>query len=122
MSADRVLTGTEQYGSQIIISDAQGNGDYITIQASIDAAQAQTPAADSRWLVQIMPGEYQETLTLYEYIDTSGMGAGYSSHLSSLNNQAAIANGAECTISVLMIFLFTFWKFPSMILPDPPGF
>jgi len=25
-------------------------------------------------------------------------------------------------ISVLMIFLFTFWKFHTMILPDPPGF
>ena len=44
----RVLTGSEQYGSRIIIVDAQGNGDQTTIQAAIDAAYAQTPAADSR--------------------------------------------------------------------------
>ena len=103
MSADRVLTGTEQYGSQIIISDAQGNGDYTTIQSSIDAAQAQTPASDSRWLVLVAPGEYQESLTLYDYVDVAGYAPGYSVNLVSPSNQSAINNFAEVTISNLNI-------------------
>lgn len=100
---DRIITGTENYGSRVITVDSLGNSDYTTIQAALNAAQSQTPAANSRWLVQVMPGEYQESLTLYDYIDVAGMGAGYSSHLHSLSNQAAITNGAECTISNLRI-------------------
>ena len=100
---DRIITGNEDYGSRVITADGLGNGDYTTIQAAINAAQSQTPATDSRWLVIIAPGEYAESLTLYDYIDIAGMGAGYSSHLLSLSNQAAITNGAEVTISNLRI-------------------
>jgi len=97
----RVLIGTEQYGSRAVTVDGSGSGDYVTIQAAIDAAQSQTPAADSRWLVRVAPGEYQESLTLYDYIDIAGFGAGYSSHLYSPANQAAISSGAEATLSNL---------------------
>lgn len=100
---DRVLTGTESYGSRVMTADGLGNGDYTTIQAAIDAAQAETPAADSRWLVRVAPGEYQESLTLYDYVDIAGFGAGYSSHLYSPAAQAAITNGAEITISNMRI-------------------
>ena len=100
---DRIITGSEDYGSRVITADGLGNGDYTTIQEAINAAQSQTPASDSRWLVLVAPGEYAESLTLYDYIDLAGMGAGYSSHLLSLSNQAAITNGAEVTISNLRI-------------------
>jgi len=103
LTAKRVLTGPEQYGSRIIIVDAQGNGDHITIQAAIDAAQAQTPATDSRWLVLVAPGEYQEALTLYDYVDVAGYAPGYSVNLISPSNQQAITNFAEVTISNLNI-------------------
>ena len=97
----RVLIGTEQYGSRAVTVDGSGSGDYVTIQAALDSAQSQTPAADSRWLVRVAPGEYTESLTLYDYIDIAGFGAGYSSHLYSPANQAAISNGAEATLSNL---------------------
>jgi len=100
---DRVLIGTELYGSRIMHVDSLGNGDYTTIQSAIDAAQGETPAADSRWLVMVAPGEYQESLTLYDYVDISGYAPGHTAHLISPSNQAAIDNGAEVTISNLKI-------------------
>lgn len=98
--ADRVLDGTDQYGSRILVVDENGNGDHTTIQAAIDAAYAQTPASDSRWLVLIAPGEYQEALTLYDYVDLAGY-APIGAHLISLSNQQIIAAGKEVTISNL---------------------
>ena len=35
---DRILDGAEQYGARVINVDAQGNGDYATIQEGINAA------------------------------------------------------------------------------------
>lgn len=99
----RVLTGTEHYGSRAVIVDAQGNGNYTTIQAALNAAHSQSPASDARWLVRVAPGDYQESLTLYDYIDITGMAPGYTAHLVSPSNQAAISNGAETTISNLRI-------------------
>jgi hypothetical protein len=99
----RVLTGIERYGTRRITVDAQGNGDHTSIQAALTAAHSQFPASDSRWLVLIAPGEYQEALTLYDYVDISGLAPGYSSHLLSPPNQAAITNGADCTVSNLRI-------------------
>ena len=99
MTGDRVLTDTALYGSRALIVDAQGNRDYTTIQAAINAAQAQTPAADSRWLVLVAPGEYQESLTLYDYIDVAGYANGYTSYIKCPASQPAIANLAGVTIS-----------------------
>ena len=48
----RVLNGTEKYGSRALLVDAQGEGQFTTIQAALDAAYSQTPAADARWLVR----------------------------------------------------------------------
>lgn len=103
INPSRVLSGTEQYGSRAVTVDGSGSGDYVTIQAAIDAAQSATPTAGSRWLVRVAPGEYQEPLTLYDYIDIAGFGAGYSSHLYSPANQAAVTNGAEATLSNLRL-------------------
>ena len=99
----RVLEGSEQYGSRIITVDSQGNGDFTNIQAAIDAANGQSPTADSRWLIRIAPGEYQESLTLYDYIDLAGYAPGSTAYLKSPASTPAIANGAECTISNLRI-------------------
>lgn len=97
----RVLPGTDQYGSRRLVVDALGNGDYTTIQAALEAAHSQAPADDSRWLVRVAPGDYQEALTLYDYIDIAGLAPGYGAHLVSPANQAAITNGAVCTLSNL---------------------
>lgn len=97
----RVLPGTDQYGSRRLVVDALGNGDYTTIQAALEAAYSQTPADDSRWLVQVAPGDYQESLTLYDYIDIAGMAPGYGAHLVSPSNQAAVCSAAVCTLSNL---------------------
>ena len=102
-SPDRILDGAEQYGARVINIDAQGNGDYATIQEGINAAYSQTPAADSRWLIRVAPGEYEESLTLYDYIDISGYAPGFSTYLVSPPALPAIANGAECTLSNLRI-------------------
>jgi hypothetical protein len=103
MNPLRILTGTEKYGTHALIADAQGNGHYTTIQAAINAAQAQTPTSDSRWLIRVSPGEYQESLTLYDYIDINGYAPGYGAYLESPPSQPAIANFAECTISNLRL-------------------
>jgi hypothetical protein len=100
---DRVLTGTEQYGSRSLVVDGQGNGDYTTIQAAIDAAQGETPSASSRWLVRVAPGEYEEMLTLYDYIDVTALGPGHNVLLTTPAAQPAINISAECTISNIRI-------------------
>jgi hypothetical protein len=97
----RVLPGTDQYGSRRLFVDPLGNGDYTTIQAALEAAQGQAPADDSRWLVQVAPGDYPEALTLYNYIDIAGLAPGCCAHLVSPSNQAAVGNAAVCTLSNL---------------------
>jgi len=99
----RVLQGPEQYGTRLINVDSQGNGDYTTIQAAIDAAHSQSPGADSRWLIRVAPGEYTESLTLHDYIDICGYAPGQAAYLITPAAQPAIANAAECTISNLRI-------------------
>ena len=103
MTSPRVLPPTSDYGSQIFRVDPLGSGDYTTIQDAIDAAQAETPAASSRWLILIAPGEYQENLTLYDYVDLAGQGSGYSAHLISPAASPAINNAAEMNISRMRI-------------------
>jgi hypothetical protein len=100
---ERVLTGTEQYGSRSLVVDGLGNGDYTTIQAAIDAANSQSPTANSRWLVRVAPGEYTESLTLYDYIDITGLGPSSNVYLITPAAQPAISNGAECTVSNIRI-------------------
>ena len=50
------------------IVDPDGTGDYITIQAALDAANALAPDA----AVYVRPGTYTENLTLYDGIDIWG--------------------------------------------------
>jgi hypothetical protein len=99
----RILTGTEKFGTRALVVDAQGNGHYTTIQDAIDAAYSQAPASDARWLVRVAPGEYTESLTLYDYIDLVGLAPGYTAQLKCPASQPAIANFAECTVSNLRI-------------------
>ena len=100
---DRVLSGSDTYGSRTMLVDGLGNGDYTTIQAAIDAANSQSPTANNRWLVRVAPGEYTESLTLYDYIDIAGVGPGANVYLITPPAQPAISNGAECTISNIRI-------------------
>ncbi|MEA3438861.1 MAG: hypothetical protein U9R58_01105 [Chloroflexota bacterium] len=103
MNPLRVLLGTEKYGTRALLVDSQGNGHYTTIQGAIDAANSQSPTANSRWLIRVAPGEYTESLTLYDYIDIAGMAPGYTACLVTPPAQPAISSGAECTLSNLRI-------------------
>ncbi|HDZ37101.1 MAG TPA: hypothetical protein ENH62_02235 [Marinobacter sp.] len=98
----RVLsTGTTSPGRMLVV-DAQGNGDYATIQAAINAAQAETPSETGQWLVLVAPGAYPESLTLYDYINVAGDSRDKSVWLNP-SGAVAILNGAECTVSDILI-------------------
>ena len=56
-----------------LVVDPNGQADYTTIQGAIDYAYSQTPTSASRWQILIMPGTYNESLTLRDYVDLSGL-------------------------------------------------
>lgn len=96
----RVLPGGGAAG-QVILVDAAGGGDYASIQAAILAARGQAPAADNRWLVLVAPGVYREGLTLYDYIDISGLAPVPGAFINA--PAAAINNAADCWLSNLRL-------------------
>jgi hypothetical protein len=93
----RVLPIGGAFGRTLVV-DPNGNGDYTTVQAAINAAQAQTPSASARWLVLVAPGTYAESLTLYDYVDLAALSPGITVRLEQ-TSQSVIANGALCWIS-----------------------
>ena len=48
---------------------AKAGGDQLTIQAAINFAVTQVPAANNRWLVLVMPGDYIENVTMDQFVD-----------------------------------------------------
>jgi hypothetical protein len=83
--------------------DGGGNGDYSTIQAAITAAHAEAPTATERWLVLVGPGEYEESLTLYDYVDISGITPGFAARVVAPTGQNVIATVANCWLSNLYL-------------------
>ncbi|GAG11615.1 unnamed protein product, partial [marine sediment metagenome] len=54
-----------------------GNGgavDFLSIQAAINYAIAQTPTAANPWTIDIYPGTYDEALTMGDYVNLVGLG------------------------------------------------
>jgi len=94
----RVIPGGAS-SSRCYLVDGGGNGDYQTIQAAINAAHTQTPTATNRWLVLVGPGTYAESLTLYNYVDVSGLSPGPAAIVVAPTGQYVIATPANCWVS-----------------------
>lgn len=52
-----------------LIVDKSGNGNHTTITAALAEAAANVPATGNRWLVDVLPGVYSETITIPTYVD-----------------------------------------------------
>ncbi len=98
----RVIPGGAS-SSRTYLVDGGGNGDYATIQAAINAAHEQEPTAEGRWLVLVGPGVYTESLTLYDYVDVSGLAPGPAAIIQAPEAQYAVATPASCWLSNLRL-------------------
>lgn len=98
----RVLGEATAGAGRVIVADLMGQGDYQTIQAAIDAAQAESPSNTEQWLVLVAPGLYAETLTLRDYVNVAGFAPGPSAIVKP-SGASAIAAAAECTLSNLAL-------------------
>ena len=96
----RVIPGGAS-SSRMYLVDAGGNGDHQTIQAAFNAAHAQAPSAAERWLVLVGPGIYPESLTLYDYVDVSGLAPGPAAIVQAPPGYSAVATPASCWLSNL---------------------
>lgn len=99
--AERILPTSSLLGTQSLVVDAQGNGDYTTIQAALNAA-APYASASARWTVRVAPGLYQERLTLKDNVDLCGLTPGRAAHLK-MDSGALISTPASCTLADLWL-------------------
>jgi hypothetical protein len=97
----RILSASSLLGIKTLLVDAQGNGDYRSIQAALNAA-AQFATAASRWSVRVAPGMYTEQLTLKDYVDLIGLGPGRATRLKRASGPL-IAAPASCVIANLWL-------------------
>jgi hypothetical protein len=97
----RILPSSSLLGTQTLLVDAQGNGDYRSIQAALNAAAPYATAA-SRWSVRVAPGTYTEQLILKDYVDLIGLGPGRATRLKRANG-ALITAPAPCTLTNLWL-------------------
>jgi hypothetical protein len=98
----RVIPGGAS-SSRVYLVDGGGNGDYQSVQAAINAAHTQAPTAEERWLVLVGPGAYVESLTLYDYVDVSGLAPGPAAIVQAPVGQYALATPASCWLSNLRL-------------------
>jgi hypothetical protein len=98
----RVLPGGAS-SSRVYLVDGGGNGDFQTIQAALNAAHSQSPAAANRWLVLVGPGSYSESLTLYNYVDLSGLAPGPAAIVNGPSGYSAVSTPASCWLSNLRL-------------------
>lgn len=98
----RVLPGGAS-SSRVYLVDGGGNGDHATIQAALNAAYAQSPSADNRWLVLVGPGSYSESLSLFDFVDLAGLAPGPAAIVNAPAGQPAIASPASCWLSNLRL-------------------
>ncbi len=98
----RVLPGGAS-SSRVYLVDAGGNGDHQTIQAALNAAHAQAPTAEARWLVLVGPGIYAESLNLYDHVDVAGLAPGPAAIVQAPSGYPAVAVPASCWLSNLRL-------------------
>jgi hypothetical protein len=97
----RILPSSSLLGSQTLVVDAQGDGDYTSIQAALNLA-AGYATAQSRWSVRVAPGTYTGQLCLKDYVDLVGLAPGRAAHLKSLSGPL-IAEPATCVLANLWL-------------------
>lgn len=88
-----------------LVVDPNGQADYTTIQGAINYAYSQTPTSASRWQILIMPGTYNESLTLRNYVDLSGLIPNSRSVVirRSTVSYTTITSAAICTLANLVL-------------------
>ncbi len=79
VAGDMVVTGsltaattTTSYAKTKIVSPA--GGDYTSIQSAINALDSSSCSVSAPCLVKVMPGVYNEQITMHSYIDVVGSG------------------------------------------------
>ena len=97
----RILSGSSLLGQQTLLVDSQGNGDYTTIQAALNAA-AVYATTTSRWSVRVAPGLYTEQVTLKDYVDLAGLSPGRATRLKRSSGNL-FAAPATCVVSNLWL-------------------
>ncbi|MGB9673645.1 MAG: hypothetical protein ACPL3P_05865 [Anaerolineales bacterium] len=98
----RVLLSNNANLGRVITVDGDGNADFTSIQAAMDAARAKNPTPSQPYTIFIAGGNYSESLVLYDYINLIGLGEASSVKLLQ-SNQSVMRNGATCTIANLRI-------------------
>ncbi|MCZ7568970.1 MAG: hypothetical protein M5U01_10340 [Ardenticatenaceae bacterium] len=98
----RILVAGGTSPGRVLVVDPLGNADYTTIQAAINAANGQSPTAAAQWLILVAPGRYEESLTLYDYVNVAGLAPDKAAFLDATGSPA-IATAATCTVSHLRV-------------------
>lgn len=85
------------------------NGDYQTIQAAMDAANAAVPTLTEQWVVLVRPGIYTEDLTFYRWVNVFGWPGGERSSLVRVRNNTVASHtvnliGAGHTLVLCNLF------------------
>jgi hypothetical protein len=97
----RILPDSALLGQQTLLVDAQGDGDYTTIQAALNEA-AEHATASSRWSVRVAPGVYSGQVTLKSYVDLVGLAPGRAAMLTRNSGVVLVAEGS-CTVANLWL-------------------
>ena len=80
-------------------------GDYNTIQAAMDYAQAQTPSAATPWVVLVRPGTYDEDLTFYPFVHLFGWPGGQDTSTVLIRNATVASHTVALALSTDAITL-----------------
>jgi hypothetical protein len=103
--------GSNDYAvSQFLVAKTAGQGNYLTIQSAINAANAIATSSNPQ-VVWIKPGLFTENLTLHPYVSLAGTGAGINSQIIgnaiyngtgawSASNVSFISNNSSAALSL----------------------
>ena len=86
------LVGSSAASTGVVYVDPV-NGDFQTIQAAMDYANAQTPTLAQQWVVLVRPGTYVEDLTFYQWVHVFGWPGGEGTPLVTVQNDTAASHG-----------------------------
>ena len=101
MSDYRIIDPPGLAGTRTLLVDGQGNADYNTIQAAIDAAAA-VATANERWQVRVAPGVYAENVVMADYVDLVGLAPGRAALIKPASGVALVGN-VDATLANLML-------------------
>ena len=85
------LIGSSAVSTGVVYVDPV-NGDFQTIQAAMDYADAQGPTFAQQWVVLVRPGTYAEDLTFYQWVNVFGWPGGEGTPLVNIQNSTAVSH------------------------------